>query len=201
MAFVWSEGSQRYRDEATGRFVSTRAVNAAVDQVIQVGQDHMVALSQQLQAGAITLAQWQQGMANEMKLLHVGAAAVGRGGWDQMNPSDWGWTGQRLRTQYGYLRNFAHDIATGAQPMDGRLLNRAGMYAEAARSTQREMQRRTGSLIGRSQERNVLGAAEHCGGCLDATARGWVPIGSLPAIGARQCRSRCHCVIQTRVVA
>jgi hypothetical protein len=138
-------------------------------------------------------------MAQEMKLLHVGAAGVGRGGWAQMSQSDWGWTGQRLRQQYGFLRNFAHDIATGKQPMDGRLLARAGMYAEAARATQREMQRRTGMLVGRSQERNVLGAAEHCGGCLDATARGWVPIGSLPPVGSRQCRSRCHCVIETRL--
>ena len=158
----------------------------------------MVAMTAQLQAHTITLAEWQTQMATEIKLLHTGAAAVGRGGWAQMTPSDWGWTGQRIRAQYGWLRNFAHDVAVGHQPMDGRVLARAAMYAEAARSTQREMQRFNAQTIGRTQERNVLGAAEHCGGCLDATSRGWVPLGSLPAIGARTCRSRCRCSIVTR---
>ena len=140
-------------------------------------------------------------MADEMKMLHTGAAAVGRGGWTQMSQADWGWTGQRLRAQYGYLRNFANDIATGHQPMDGRLTARAQMYAEAARATQREMIRRTAISIGRQDERNHLGAADHCGGCVEATARGWVPIGTLPAVGSRTCRSRCHCWIETRVEA
>jgi hypothetical protein len=198
VSFVWSAASQRYRDEATGRFVSQVAVNQAVDAVIKAGSQHMVTMTQALQTNQITLAEWQTQMATEIKMLHTGAAALGRGGWAQMTQSDWGWTGQRIRAQYGWLRNFAHDIAVGHQPMDGRLLARAAMYAEATRATQREMQRFNASVIGRTQERNVLGAAEHCGGCLSATARGWVPLGTLPAIGNRECRSRCRCSIVTR---
>lgn len=199
MPFQYSPSSGRYFDTTTGRFVSNATVNAAVDQVISGAAERMVAMSQRLQEGAITLADWQTQMAAELKPLMVGASAIGRGGWAQMTQSDWGWTGQRMRVQYGYLRNFAHDIASGAQPMDGRLINRTAMYAEAARATQREMQRRTGQIYGRDQEKNVLGPAEHCPGCLDCTARGWVPIGTLPAVGARQCRSRCHCQIITRL--
>ncbi len=195
---MWSAASQRYRDDATGRFVSQLAVNQAVDAVIKAGSQHMVAMTQALQTNQITLAEWQTQMATEIKMLHTGAAALGRGGWDQMTQSDWGWTGQRIRAQYGWLRNFAHDIATGHQPMDGRLLARAAMYAEATRATQREMQRFNASVIGRTQERNVLGSAEHCSGCVSATAMGWVPLGTLPAIGARNCRSRCRCTITTR---
>lgn len=199
MVFQWSESSQRYRDEQTGRFVPTATINSAVDQVITKAGLRLRDLTARLQDGAITLAEWQNAMVAELKPLYVGAAAVGRGGWAQMSQSDWGWTGQQVRQQYGFLRTFAQDIATGKQPMDGRLLARAAMYAEAARPIQREMMRRVAGQIGRVEERNRLGAADqHCGTCLDCTARGWVPLGSLPAVGARTCRSRCHCTIVTR---
>lgn len=196
--FRWSEGQQRWRDAATGRMVAQAAVNQAVDSVIVKVGERLASITEQLQSNEITLAEWQTQMAHELKMLHIGAAMVGRGGRAQMSQGDWGWTGQRLRTQYAFLRQFAQDIATGKQKMDGRLLARAQMYAQAARATQREMMRRTAGIIGRVQERNVLGSAEHCAGCVRATSMGWVPIGTLPAIGTRECRSNCRCTIQTR---
>lgn len=201
MTFAYSEATQRYRDGATGRFVAQRTVNSAVDEVIGGAAQRLIGITQQLQSGTITLAEWQGRMVAELKPLHVGAAAIGRGGWAQMQPSDWGWTGSVLRKQYAYLRNFAHDIATGHQPLDGRLLSRAALYAQAARGTQREMQRRTATVIGREQERNMLGAADrHCATCLECTARGWVGIGTLPAVGSRTCLSNCRCSLQFREV-
>lgn len=201
MPFVWSESASRYRDATTGRFVPTQQINNAVETVIRSAADRMVGFSQQLQEGTLSLSQWQAAMINELKPLHVGAAAIGRGGWAQMSQSDYGWTGQKLRAQYAFLNNFAHDIAVGTQPMDGRLLNRTAMYAAAARGTQREMARRTGQMIGRQEERNVLGASDrHCSQCVSCSSQGWVPIGTLPAIGSRICVSMCKCTIQTRMV-
>lgn len=198
MPYTYSQSTLRYLD-SRGRYVSARAINQATDYVIRDTSNRMIAFSAQLQDGSLGLDGWQNAMAAEMKRLHVGAAAMGRGGWAQMSQADWGWTGHKLRDQYAYLRNFANDIANGHQPLDGRLLTRTRLYAEAARGTQREMQRRMGQVIGHSQERNVLGAADrHCGSCLACTSQGWVPIGSLPAVGSRSCYSNCHCTIQTR---
>lgn len=199
MAYQWSEARQHYLYDS-GKVVPQAVVNRALERVLINGANQMRALTEQLQAGTITLSTWQTSMAAEMKLLHTGAAALGRGGWQQMSQSDWGWTGAQLRRHYGFLRAFAQDIATGKQAYDGRMIARAAMYAEAARSTQREMQRRMGQKLGRTEERNQLGAADrHCSSCLGCTARGWVPIGSLPAVGSRSCLSHCHCSIQTRV--
>lgn len=201
MSFGWSEGAVRFRDLTTGRFVPTSQVNNAVEAVIRAAGERMVGFSQALQEGRMSVSQWQAAMVAELKPLHVGAAAMGRGGWAQMGQSEYGWTGSALKKQYAFLRNFAHDIATGKQPMDGRLLQRTRMYASAAAGTQREMARRTGAAIGRTEERNVLGATDrHCSQCVGCTAQGWVPIGSLPAIGSRTCVSQCRCVIQTRVI-
>lgn len=200
MPFIWSEANQRYY-YPSGRPVPPGRVNAALERVIQQGANNMRDVTVQLQNGTITLATWQARMADEMKMLHTGAAAFGRGGWAQMTFSDWGWTGSVLRAQYGYLRQFATDIATGHAPMDGRLVARAAMYAEAARATQRNMQRRLAQFFGKAQERNVLGAADrHCAACISCSAAGWVPVGTLPAIGTRTCLSRCHCTMQYRDV-
>ncbi len=201
MDLTYSADSQRYRD-ASGRFIANSEINTAVDRVIVSASDNIVTLTDRFQSGAITLDQWQAGMVAELKPLHLGAAMIGRGGQAQMTFGDWGWTGQRLRTQYGYLRNFAQQIATGAWPMDGRLAARAAMYAEAARATHREMIRRVGMMQGRQRERNLLGAAEnHCPDCPELSSYGWVPIGTLPPVGGRSCRSRCRCTIVTRMAA
>jgi hypothetical protein len=197
-AIVYDVSRMQYRN-TLGHFVGQRKINQAVDAVIASGADTMRALTTQLQAGAISLADWQAGMMSQMKLLHLGAALVGRGGRGQMSQADWGWTGQRLRTQYAYLREFAHDIALGSTPMDGRLIARAAMYAEAARGTHQSMMRRVAMLNGREEERNYLGVAEqNCVECIDCTAQGWVDIGTLPPIGGRKCLARCHCTMSYR---
>src|SRR3954468_24498192 len=126
MPFTFDENLQRYRSEL-GHFVSQREINAAVDSVINAGADRMRALTASLQDGSISLADWQLGMISPVKLLHHGAAIVDRGRPVQITPSDWEWNGSRLRQQYGYLREFAQDVATGITPMDGRLVARAAM--------------------------------------------------------------------------
>lgn len=200
MPYQWSEAEQRYF-YPSGRPVPPAIINRALERVIQQGANNMRAATEQLQAGSISLAQWQARMADEIKLLHTGAAALGRGGWQQMGYSDWGWTGQIIRGQYAYLRQFAQDIATGHAPMDGRLVQRAAMYASGARGTQRAMQRRMAQFFGKAQELNVLGAADrHCAACLACTSQGWVPIGTLPPIGSRTCLSNCKCTMRYRDV-
>lgn len=196
--FGWNARARRYVELRSGQFVPQQAVADALDTVIQRASQNMRGLSVQLQGGQISLVEWQQGMAANVKLIHTASAATAAGGWAQMRPADWGWVGQRLRAQYSFLRNFALDVATGKQQLDGRFLRRAEMYAEAGRGTHRELDRRLAHEAGQDEERNILGAADHCNGCLDATRRGWVPIGTLPAVGARDCLTRCHCTLEYR---
>lgn len=193
--YTYSIESARYRD-ASGRFVPQQAVRAALDQVLDGAAGRMRAVAEQLQAGSISVATWQLQSAQIVKSTHLAAAASASGGWATMSQADLGWTGQRIRQQYAFLANFAAEIASGKQPLDGRLLVRAEMYGHAGRATAREMERREARLAGWTHERNVLGAADHCAGCLGASAQGVVPIGTLVPIGQRDCRVNCHCVIR-----
>lgn len=177
------------------------AIRRALEQVITGSAQTMRTLSQSLLDGSLPLASWQSQMMHEIKAGHLVAATLATGGWAQMDQSDFGFTGQRIRTQYVYLRSFAADVASGKQPWNGTIAARAELYAHASRQTHRAAVERVALKRDEELERNVLGIADHCAGCLAATAQGWVPVGTLPPPGTRNCLSRCRCWIEYRVRA
>ncbi len=156
-------------------------------------------MTQSLIDGRLPLSTWQVQMMQSVKVVHLVGLATAVGGWSNLDQSDFGFVGQRIRSQYAYLREFANQLESGRQPLNGSALARATMYADSARATHRAAQRRAAQQRGMQQERNQLGAADHCAGCLAASAAGWVPIGTLVPCGSRQCLSRCHCSLAYRM--
>jgi hypothetical protein len=196
--FLWDAAAGRYRTP-DGRFVREEAVRRALDTVLAAQAATMRDLTTALIEGRLPLGAWQAQMMQEIKSSHLVGLATAGGGWNNLDQADFGWVGQRIRSQYGYLRGFAADLASGRQPLNGTALTRATMYAESARQTHRAAQQRLAKQRGLEQERNQLGAADHCAGCLEQTAKGWVEIGTLVPCGSRNCLSRCHCSLQYRV--
>jgi hypothetical protein len=178
--------------------VQPAAIRRALDQVINAQVLAMRATTQDLIDGRLTIAQWQRQMMRHIKATHLVGLATARGGWESLDQSAFGWVGQRVRLEYKFLRGFAADLASGKQALNGTALTRAGMYAEAGRQTHRAAEQRAALGRGQMEERNRLGAADHCPGCLTQTSRGWQPIGSLVPCGLRECRVRCHCSLQFR---
>lgn len=195
--WTWEHRAGRFRHVDSGRFLPTSVVRAQVDAAVGDSAQTMRGLTQQLRDGRLTVAEWQQQMAQNVQVAHLSAATAAKGGWEQMAPADFGFVGARVRDQLGYLANFAQQVADGTQPLNGTAEQRAVLYGNAGRATHREMQRRMGHQAGDTFERNVLGATDSCPGCLDATAQGVVPIGTLPEVGDRDCSSNCRCVIET----
>lgn len=195
--FVWN-GSDYLR---AGRTVPVETVRQGVEQVIAKSTERVRALSERLVAGQSTLAEWQQSFALEIKQIHVAVGVVAHGGSANMSQADYGWIGQRVRNQYEYARNMAQQIASGAQPIDGRLVARAALYSDASRQTFEEMGRRDRRIRGATEERRVRRSSEGCPGCVSQAARGWQPTGVLPALGSEACRTRCKCQWQTRTGA
>ena len=193
-SFGWNEVAGRYIDLATGRFIPFLDVRDSLEEVMDASGLRMNALTDSLINEQISLAEWQLGMMEEIKTSHTAAAAAARGGWAQMSQADWGATGRLIRTQYDFLRNFANEIASGKQRLDGTARFRTDLYARAARGTFEETRRRYERLMnGMEEERRVLGEADHCKGCLAQAKLGWQPIGTLDPIGAEECVTNCHC--------
>jgi len=155
--------------------------------------EDMKACAQQLIDGKITLDEFQRQVA----------AMIERNFWEAafalFGPSLWLFPAVLLLIrrlvdqQLAWLRGLVLDIRFGRQRLDGTLLRRIRLYGNAAWSALLEFSRRLAMIQGFTREMNVLGVAEHCQGCIDETAKGWVPIGSLVPIGQRTCLSNCRC--------
>lgn len=189
----------RYYDLETGKFVSSASVHDALETVMDASAIRMNNLTQSLIDGEISLASWQSSMMEQIKITHISSAALSQGGWAQMTQSDWGATGQLIRQQYDYLRNYAADIASGEQALDGRALVRSDLYADAANGTFWEMDKRGHLADGYDEGRRVLEpGADHCDDCEEYASEGWMPIDEIPEIGNSQCMTRCRCEIEYR---
>jgi hypothetical protein len=195
--YQWNARAARYRDPNTGRFISRDAVRVEVDRIVSASQRRVTAATEQLASGAIDLAQWDATMRQEIKRAHLGSSALLNGGWKQLTPADYGRVGAAVRAQYKYLEGFLDDIRAG-RVRGGTLLNRAKMYPASARIVFHEQQTTQLDDLGYTEERNVLHPAEHCDVCIDASARGWVPIGTNIPIGKRTCLGNDKCSMRYR---
>ena len=197
-AYEWSPGSQRYVNAVTKRFVKREQVRQALDIALDRSRNEVARLSRELVAGRINLADWQKAVAQEVKSMHMASGALAAGGWAQMTPQMTGRIGRIIRDEYAYLANFAQQIKSGQQRLDGSLVTRANLYAQAPRGTYHAIEQRGMMEQGKTECRNVLGPADHCEGCLTETAKGWVPIGALVPIGDRLCLANCRCSVSYR---
>lgn len=200
--YSYSRATLRYRNNLTGQWVKAREVKRAVNATIASAQKEMRLLASDMAKRRITLGQWQERFAAEIKNLHVSNAMAGAGGMGQMAAQDYGRVGQRLRFEYERLAKFAADLKA-RKFTENELYARVEMYI-AAGNVSYEGAKRDGAIAaGYDLEKNVLGKNEnHCTtkggiiGCVEVTALGKQPIGTLPAPGYRRCISRCYCMLR-----
>jgi hypothetical protein len=194
--YRWNDRAALFRDPATGRFVSRDTVRGWIDQSILKSQQRIQLVTDDVRAGRITVDEWQVTMREEIKRTQLASEMLARGGRAQMTPADFGRVGQRVRVQYGYLRDFASQLVDRSIRTDGSFLNRAKMYAAASRGAFHETEGDVLADAGYTLERNILAIAEHCEQCVIETRRGFVAIGSLIPIGERTCLVNCRCRLE-----
>ena len=194
--YTYNPRSRRYTDRVSGRFVSAKDVRAAVDMIIDAETAKIRNVAQQLVDGQINLAEWQIQTTAILKSLHVAMGIAANGGFQNMSQADLGYVGSLIKKQYKFLRSFAKQIKNGSQALDGTLVSRSALYTQAARGTYEDVSGRAAKNSGSTQEKSVLGAADHCSDCVGEAAKGWSPIGSLMPIGQRQCSGNCRCTFE-----
>jgi len=196
--YLWDAAAARYRSASTGRFVGRDAVVGALNRAITSEGVFMTALLKDLRDKKVTLDAWYFSMRQSVKLIHLWAAAAGKGGWAQLDQADYGYLGAIVRFHYGRLARFAAQLALGL-PIGAREVFRVGMYAQAARATFNDLELGVTAAAGYTEERSVRDpSAESCAECEEIEARGWAPIGSLPRIGDRTCLTNCRCFMEYR---
>lgn len=173
-------------------------VSDALDVVIDNISDDMREVSESLRAGNISLADWQIEMMRLIKITHTSAALVSSGGVAHMTQATWGRVGAIVKNEYQFLRNYANDIASGKQKLDGTFLRRSMLYGNQGSSTYYRLNNIAMAERGFDEERSVLNPADHCDDCVAEENKGFQPIGQMIPIGRRQCRSNCKCSVEYR---
>ena len=187
--------SGRYRDTSTGRYVQGAAVRRELDRYLDTA-DPAKALAEALRGRQVSLADWEVGMRRVVKNTHLNAIALERGGWANLTPSDFGRVGQIVREQYGYLKGFAADIASGKQRLDGTLGTRAKLYSQAAR-TSLYKSKAANMSGGVTHQRSIRSARDSCRQCLDLDRKVFrIDDTSFPLPGQRICRANCQCHLE-----
>lgn len=186
----------RYR-RPSGQFMSQKAVMALVDGRIDKLGGQLRRFTQMLADGNITIDQWQGSVREAIKAAHIQATILGHGGRSEMGSAEYGRIGQKLRSEYSYLQNFARDIL-GGRVSAAMALARVQLYAENVRNSYWEGASGRQAKQGYSLMRRILDPqAQHCDDCVRYARAGFVSMGSLPMPGQRcECRARCRCSVE-----
>ncbi|MDJ0579094.1 hypothetical protein [Crocosphaera sp.] len=187
--FYFNPSTQRYHRQSTGRFLSKNKIKEIVGDYLESQKAIARKTNQRLFEDKITLAQWEESQAKFLKNLAVQLFKIGHPelGDHFLDNRYYGMIGNRLRTQYGYLRGFSRDIADETQSQ-AQINARMDMYISASRFYFEEGKREAHKSNGYLWERRVLAIAEHCPDCPRYAALSWQSIGSLPAI-----TTQCQC--------
>src|SRR5690349_4601267 len=162
--FVWDPGARRYIHLQSRRYVPfVQLRDQAIEPLIVFTKNQMRSLSTQLATRDLRLEEWQQAMINVIKPAQVATALAVNGGEENSSPVDTKKIAALILLYLLLFQNFAEELETGRQALNGRLLVRSDLYASSARSIFEEMRRHGMSrYVGALQERRVLGLAEHC---------------------------------------
>lgn len=129
--FSFDTGSARYRNTATGRYVSNSQITGLRDAFADRVMGRTDGVVSRLVSGDITISDFESAMRQHVRDVHLAEYTLGRGGRAVMTQADYGRTGYYLRDQYGYLRKFRDEIAAG-NLTDEQIKARARLYTEDA---------------------------------------------------------------------
>lgn len=200
--YTWSREAARYRSSDSGRFVARRDIIGLLESQTNSAEARLGELVTALHEGRVSASSWQSVMRDELRRLHSANAALGVGGWDRLDYRAWGRVGGYLQADYARMERLAQDIADGKATLP-QALQRVNGYVVSARRNFFEGERQAMQRSGRQwEERRRLGAAEHCGGCVEYAGMSWQPLGVLPipADGSTECGSYCKCTMERREV-
>ncbi len=203
--YEWVQSEMVYK--RNGKTIDPQAIKKqAIEPFLQNVKTAMRGLSEQLQRKEITTAEWQRQMNDLIKGSQLAAGLVANGGTRNSTQNDYAAVALSIAAMLLFMQTFAEDVNTGKQPLNGLVLSRTGLYANATRDAYEETRRYgMGKYAGMTEERRVLDpSANHCHtdeemeGCVELSLLGWQPIGTLPRIYDTPCRTNCLCHFEYR---
>lgn len=186
-------------DSATGRFyfdgktVSIRSIRAYLNRIEDRFGRKLSKLTQDLEAGRVTLAEWKRVFDRTVTSSHILAGALALGGIAVAVRNSKVQT--RIADELKFADAFAESIRSKKAGSFSKIRSRAKSYLMAASVTYSQIEQDVRGLMGMQTEaKRIRRAAESCLGCIQYSYR-WIPIADMPPIGSLQCRQHCRCYV------
>ena len=133
MPIVYDSGRHVYIEQPSNDIVQWSRVTSALSNHNNRLNARVDELANALSSQRITPQQWVNGMRATVKDAYIASYLAGKGGRNNMQPSDWGRVGGLLSNQYRYLNRFSSDIFDN-ELSEAQIAARARLYI--ASSTQ-----------------------------------------------------------------
>lgn len=195
----YNPNAGRYID-AAGKFVARAKIENLLDQEQAATEVRLKTLTRMLAHRKLSLQQWESQFASTLREAHLKMMLLAVGGQESLTAQIYGAVGYQLRRQYGYLDNFAQQLAAGSIT-EPRAIQRAASYARSLRSTFSRVEQLARETEGFTEAKRSLDPqARHCASCLRYSTRGaWVPISIVVAPATNcECGQNCRCTIAYR---
>jgi hypothetical protein len=191
-SITWNPVTRDYFSD--GQTVTGPQLLDDVEETVQASAQYIEQLTAEYTSGQISIAEWQLGIAYEIKLGHTALTVLANGGVGQMDTAAYGKLGSVLKEKYEYLRDFWLQVERG-ELSDAEIAVRAQLYSLAGYSTYANAVRALNIKSGEFTEERRVDAGDDsvCDGCAAESAKKWQPIGTLKEIGDCNCMVRCRC--------
>ena len=196
--YRWNQAAGRYIS-SNGQFVSGTVIRSELDKVLDKITENSLLLTDQYRQGLIDGRSWQIQIMQNIKQVHLISGAMEKGGWAQLSQSDFGRIGSLIKREYGWFNGLIKQLESGEQKLNGTLNNRIRLYMQAGRATFHVLEREDEFIKGKTEEKRILHARDHCPDCVQYAFMGWQPLGTLPVPGEKSvCRANCRCTMEFR---
>lgn len=191
----WDPKKRRYVD-GRGRVLTPAQVRKQIENYVAEEEKAAEREAAKMIAGTITATAFFLYMRNKIEAWHKVAGAVAYGGRAQMNAERWSRIERIIQRENTFLSSFSDEVAGSVELSTG-VVNRAGMYPNAAYATyenqllQRELDH--GVIRGR---RLCESDGQSCEECVDAATEEFIPLDEISDIGSLQCLNNCRCEIE-----
>lgn len=195
LLLFWSASKRAYysrsRPGARLKRIPEDTIRRVLQQAADSSKTALARLTQELVDNKITIAEWAVAVRDEIRNGHRVAALLANG--NALDARAAGQLGAAVRRQYQYFEAFVRQIEDGTAPLGPRSVARARLYGQAIMTMYERAVVAREAAAGRTRYKLVLAPAEHCDQCVEDAAKGFVPIGTLKAIGERTCLVNCRC--------
>lgn len=164
-SWVYDETTHRYRDTATGRYLSPSTMVSLRDDAIERSRASVRALAESVASGDLSVQDWLVEMRDQVQTVTRLQYLFGRGGRHAARSSDRAVMATLVDDQWAFLQGFAEAVQAGRLSAN-QIRARAGLYLDS--SVHAYERGRAASRIG-------------------------LELPAYPGDGSTACRARCRC--------